>query len=292
MTKCKPIKAPQRGQNWKFDGTALLRKNRGTRNLSNSARRCEHSAAPAKFFQPDYSFAHERPHFFLNTPGKEHNSTWQCFRCHSWHNPFWPEYLTEAGNPKVASLKVRRVGRTAARSSCATNSVTRRSRDRRIGGKLRSARQAGAARFEADAPSAPYVARLRRQWPLPRFAPTASRSAGAASRTSAPRHIRRATHQARERKPIATRGPCTHCASREPLVFRGQVFFLCPSRANRIIKPPATTPLCARRGFRFRMKGEIFLACQFLEKCKIFLFAGGTCERASRRGTGGPIRSI
>ena len=137
--------------------------------------------------------------FFLIRPGKNTISTWQCFRCHSWHNPFWPEYLTEAGNPKVASLKVRRVGRTAARSSCATNSVTRRSRDRRIGGKLRSARQAGAARFEADAPSAPYVARLRRQWPLPRFAPTASRSAGAASRTSAPRrHTTR--HAPSERK--------------------------------------------------------------------------------------------
>jgi len=29
-----------------------------------------------------------------------------------------------------------------------------------------------------------------------------------------------------------------------------------------------------------------------LAKCKIFLFAGGTGERGSRRGTGGPIRSI
>jgi hypothetical protein len=40
---------------------------------------------------------------------------------------------------------------------------------------------------------------------------------------------------------ISTRGgACNHCASREPLVFRRQIF-LCLSQTNRIIKLPATT---------------------------------------------------
>ena len=47
------------------DQARLLRKNRRTRNLSNGARRCEHSATPSKFFQRDYSLRHERPHFVL-----------------------------------------------------------------------------------------------------------------------------------------------------------------------------------------------------------------------------------
>ena len=107
------------------------------------------------------------------------------------------------------------------------------------------------------------------------------------------RYAPRATTQAREKgNPPPRSDPCSHCASREPLVFRGQVFFLCPSRANRIIKPPADDPLCARRRFRFRAKAKFFSRGPILAKCKIFLRAGGTCERGSRRGTGGAIRSI
>ena len=46
-----------------------------------------------------------------------------------------------------------------------------------------------------------------------------------------------------------------------------------------------------RRRFRFRVKAKFFARTIFSE-CKIFLHAGGTCERGSRRGTGGPIRLI
>ena len=65
MAKCEPLTHSSQGADWKCDQTPLLGKNRRTRNLSNSARRCEHRATPSKFFQRDYSFRHERPHFIL-----------------------------------------------------------------------------------------------------------------------------------------------------------------------------------------------------------------------------------
>ena len=105
MAKRELLQAPRKGQNCKCDRTPLLRKNRRTRNLSNSARRCEHSAPPSKFFQRNYSFRHERPHFFLNTPGKEHNSTEAVLQMPQFAQSYRREYLTKLGNPKVASPK-------------------------------------------------------------------------------------------------------------------------------------------------------------------------------------------
>src|ERR1700722_19282430 len=65
LVKRERLHAPLGGQNWKRDPTPLLGENRRTRNLWNSARRCEHRATPSEFFQRDYSFGHERPHFIL-----------------------------------------------------------------------------------------------------------------------------------------------------------------------------------------------------------------------------------
>src|ERR1700727_3409329 len=65
LVKRERLHTPLRGQNWKRDPTPLLSENRRTRNLRNSARRCEHRATPSEFFQLDYSFRHERPHFLL-----------------------------------------------------------------------------------------------------------------------------------------------------------------------------------------------------------------------------------
>jgi hypothetical protein len=39
-----------------------------------------------------------------------------CFRCHSCHNLFWPEYLMKIGNPKVACREMWRAGAPPSRS--------------------------------------------------------------------------------------------------------------------------------------------------------------------------------
>ena len=43
-------------------------------------------------------------------------------------------------------------------------------------------------------------------------------------------------------------------------------------------------PLCARRRFQFWREAKFFSRGPFLAKCKIFLRAGGTCERGFEEG--------
>ena len=83
IAKCEPLHTPRRGQNWKCDQNPLLREDRRTRNLSNSARRCEHSATPSKFFQGitlSVTIGHT---LFLNAPWTEHDCGEMCFRRNS-----------------------------------------------------------------------------------------------------------------------------------------------------------------------------------------------------------------
>jgi lactate/malate dehydrogenase, alpha/beta C-terminal domain len=54
--------------------------------------------------------------FFLNTPWTEHDPREVCFRYHSYHNLFWPEYLTKVGNPKVSCPKNEARQRAASQS--------------------------------------------------------------------------------------------------------------------------------------------------------------------------------
>jgi hypothetical protein len=83
MAKCEPLHTPRRGQNWKCDQTPLLRKNRRTRNLSNSARRCEHAATPSSSFNGITYSATKGHTLFLKAPLTAHDCRGACFRCNS-----------------------------------------------------------------------------------------------------------------------------------------------------------------------------------------------------------------
>ena len=111
MAKCARAHAALlKGPVCKCDQTRLIDKNRRTRNLAPSAWRCEHSATPSKFFQRDYSFRRQRPHFILKCAMDRTRLSRGCFTCNSCHNLLLSKYLTKVGNPKVVSLKTRRVG--------------------------------------------------------------------------------------------------------------------------------------------------------------------------------------
>ena len=87
MAKCARAHATLlKGPVCKCDQTRLIDKNRRARNLAPTAWRCEHSATPPKFFQRDYSFRCQRPHFILNCASNRTESSRVCFTCHSCHN--------------------------------------------------------------------------------------------------------------------------------------------------------------------------------------------------------------
>jgi hypothetical protein len=76
------------------------------RNLAPRAWRCEHSATPSKFFQRDYSFRRQRPHFILKCTLNRTESSRVCFTRHSGDNLFLTRIPYESRQSKGCILRI------------------------------------------------------------------------------------------------------------------------------------------------------------------------------------------